>query len=80
MHGENAEWVNGAIGIRNNFSLDENGLTLTSVIDPNYQIKLTSMGLFLTTTAKENTVWTTGISASGINEFIPFNNEDTNVV
>jgi hypothetical protein len=67
IYGQNSEWINSSIGVRNSYSLDSSGLLLTSEIDPNYQIKITSMGVFLTTTAKSSSKWTTGISAAGIN-------------
>ena len=67
IYGQNSEWVNSSIGTRNNFVLNENGLTLTSEIEPEHQIRITSMGVFLTQSALSGNNWTTGITAEGIN-------------
>lgn len=67
IHGENSEWVNNSIGLLNDFQVNEKGILLTSQIDGNYRLKLTSFGIFLTETALQNDTWTTAISAKGIN-------------
>lgn len=67
LHGENSSWVNNSIGLLNGFEQNETGITLTSLVDGNYKMKLTSFGIFLTESALQNDIWTTAISSKGIN-------------
>ena len=67
INAKNSEWVSNSIGLLNTYSLDEQGLDLISQLDNNYQLKATAFGIFLTTSALQNTEWTAAITAEGIN-------------
>jgi hypothetical protein len=67
IHGENSEWANNSIGLLNDFSITEKGIALNSQIDGNYQLKINSLGIFITENALRNSEWMTAISAKGIN-------------
>ena len=59
--------VNSSIGALNTYSLDAAGLVFISQVDTNYKMKANSVGIFFTETANQNTQWTLGISARGVN-------------
>lgn len=63
----NNSLASSSIGLLNSYTLDEKGLVLISQLDTNHQLKVTSVGIFITETANKNGYWTLGISASGIN-------------
>ena len=67
INAANTSLVNNSIGLKNTYTLNEQGLNFISQLDSNYQTKITSLGIFCSDSAKTNGQWMTAISATGIN-------------